>query len=222
MYTDSDDGVLPTIIMALLSVLVVLFGFIIMHDKAGRDEAELDNVTEKTTQTTELLNLQLSKEYVETGSIEGYQSGSFLGSVGYVQGNSEGKPVTYIYFRYRADNGDIIDRLIPRDDVRLRDDLEPNASAIVEIETTKHREPTYEDIQKDPALCYDVNSFHGHSKEDKREDRRTLPAEKCGKHPDDTPGEWVVDSVKPTVIHVPKGSVIVTINPNMVPDGAKK
>ena len=97
------------------------------------DVTKLDNVTEKTTQTTDLLSLQLSKEQVESGSVEGYQSGSFLGSVGYVQGNSEGKPVTYIYFRYRAENGDIIDRLIPRDDVRLRDDLEPNAAATVEV-----------------------------------------------------------------------------------------
>ena len=145
-----------------------------------------------------------------------------MGSVGYVQGSSEDKPVTYIYFRYRAENGDIIDRLIPRDDVRLRDDLEPNAAATVEVETTKHRESTYEDIQKDPALCYDVNFFHFHGEWDKREDRRALPAEQCGKHPGDKPGDWAVDSVKPTVIHVPKGSIIVTINPNMVPDGAKK
>ena len=216
MYTDSIAKRYVTII-SIMCVLVSIFvgGGII-------DASKLDNVTEKTTKTTDLLSLQLSKEQVESGSVEGYQSGSFLGSVGYVQGNSEDKPVTYIYFRYRAENGDIIDRLIPRDDVRLRDDLEPNAAATVEVETTKHRESTYEDIQKDPALCYDVNFFHFHGEWDKREDRRALPAEQCGKHPGDKPGDWVVDSVKPTVIHVPKDSVIVTINPNMVPDGAKK
>ncbi|WP_315304995.1 hypothetical protein [Rothia dentocariosa] len=121
--------------------------------------------------------------------------------------------MTYIYLRYRAENGDIIDRLIPRDDVRLRDDLEPNAAATVEIETTKHRKPTYEDIQKDPSLCYDARH---------EPFRDPLPAEKCGKHPDDTPGEWQFDRETPAVVHVPKNSVIVTINPNMVPDGAKK
>lgn len=216
MYTDSIAKRYVTII-SIMCVLVSIFvgGGII-------DASKLDNVTEKTIQTTDLLSLQLSKEQIESGSVEGYQSGSFLGSVGYVQGSSEDKPVTYIYFRYRAENGDIIDRLIPRDDVRLRDDLEPNTAATVEVETTKHRESTYEDIQKDPALCYDVNFFHFHGEWDKREDRRALPAEQCGKHPGDKPGDWVVDSVKPTVIHVPKGSIIVTINPNMVPDGAKK
>lgn len=216
MYTDSIAKRYVTII-SIMCVLVSIFvgGGII-------DASKLDNVTEKTTQTTDLLSLQLSKEQIESGSVEGYQSGSFLGSVGYVQGSSEDKPVTYIYFRYRAENGDIIDRLIPRDDVRLRDDLEPNAAATVEVETTKHRESTYEDIQKDPACCYDVNFFHFHGEWDKREERRALPAEQCGKHPGDAPGDWVVDSVKPTVIHVPKGSIIVTINPNMVPDGAKK
>lgn len=216
MYTDSIAKRYVTII-SIMCVLVSIFvgGGII-------DASKLDNVTEKTIQTTDLLSLQLSKEQIESGSVEGYQSGSFLGSVGYVQGSSEDKPVTYIYFRYRAENGDIIDRLIPRDDVRLRDDLEPNAAATVEVETTKHRESTYEDIQKDPALCYDVNFFHFHGEWDKREERRALPAEQCGKHPGDKTGDWVVDSVKPTVIHVPKGSIIVTINPNMVPDGAKK
>lgn len=216
MYTDSIAKRYVTII-SIMCVLVSIFvgGGII-------DASKLDNVTEKTIQTTDLLSLQLSKEQIESGSVEGYQSGSFLGSVGYVQGSSEDKPVTYIYFRYRAENGDIIDRLIPRDDVRLRDDLEPNTAATVEVETTKHRESTYEDIQKDPALCYDVNFFHFHGEWDKREERRALPAEQCGKHPGDKPGDWVVDSVKPTVIHVPKGSIIVTINPNMVPDGAKK
>ena len=181
-----------------------------------------DKAAQKTTRTADLFQLQVSKEQVESSSFEGRTGGSILGNVGYVQGSSEGKPVTYIYLRYRAENGDIVDRLIPRDKVRLRDDLEPGAAATVEIETTKYREPTYEDIQKDPALCYDVNSFHGHSEWDKREDRSALPAEKCGKHPDDKPGDWVEDSVKPTVIHVPKDSVIVTINPNMVPDGAKR
>lgn len=206
-------GVLAVIFMIAPSIFI----------DVNTTRAKLDDyVVEETVQTKDLLSLQLSKEQVESSSFEGRTGGSILGNVGYVQGSSEGKPVTYIYLRYRAENGDIVDRLIPRDKVRLRDDLEPGAAATVEIETTKHREPTYEDIQKDPALCYDVNSFYFHGEWDKREDRRTLPAEECGKHPDDKPGEWVVNSVKPTVIHVPKGSVIVTINPNMVPDGAKK
>ena len=169
--------------------------------------------TQKTTRTTDLLQLQLSKEQVESSSFEGRASGSALGNVGYVQGSSEGKPVTYIYIRYRAENGDIIDRLIPRDQVRLRDDLAPNAPATVEIDVVKKREPSYEDIQKDPSLCYDAHfDFLPDS----------LPAEECGKHPGDTPDEWQLERETPTIVHVPKNSVIVTINPNMVPDGAKK
>lgn len=35
-------------------------------------------------------------------------------------------------------------------------------------------------------------------------------------------GEWKFDHEDPIVVHVPQDSVIVTINPNMVPDGAKK
>ena len=86
----------------------------------------------------------MSKEQVESSSFEGRTGGSILGNVGYVQGSSEGKPVTYIYLRYRAENGDIVDRLIPSDDVRLRDDLEPGAAATVDLEVVKTREASYE------------------------------------------------------------------------------
>lgn len=200
------------IFFGVLAVIFMIIPAVIIDANATRAKLD-DYVVEKTVQTTDLLSLQLSKEQVESSSFEGRTGGSILGNVGYVQGSSEGKPVTYIYLRYRAENGDIIDRLIPRDDVRLRDDLEPNAAATVEIETTKHRKPTYEDIQKDPSLCYDARH---------EPFRDPLPAEKCGKHPDDTPGEWQFDRETPAVVHVPKNSVIVTINPNMVPDGAKK
>lgn len=200
------------IFIGVIALIFMIIPAVIIDANATRAKLD-DRVVEKTVQTTDLLSLQLSKEQVESSSFEGRTGGSILGNVGYVQGSSEGKPVTYIYLRYRAENGDIIDRLIPRDNVRLRDDLEPNAAATVEIETTKHRKPTYEDIQKDPSLCYDARH---------EPFRDPLPAEKCGKHPDDTPGEWQFDRETPAVVHVPKNSVIVTINPNMVPDGAKK
>lgn len=200
------------IFIGVIALIFMIIPAVIIDANATRAKLD-DRVVEKTVQTTDLLSLQLSKEQVESSSFEGRTGGSILGNVGYAQGSSEGKPVTYIYLRYRAENGDIIDRLIPRDDVRLRDDLEPNAAATVEIETTKHRKPTYEDIQKDPSLCYDARH---------EPFRDPLPAEKCGKHPDDTPGEWQFDRETPAVVHVPKNSVIVTINPNMVPDGAKK
>ena len=139
------------IFIGVIALIFMIIPAVIIDANATRAKLDDADVIEKTTQTTELLSLQLSKEQVESSSFEGRTGGSILGNIGYVQGSSEGKPVTYIYIRYRADNGDIIDRLIPRDQVRLRDDLEPNAAAKVEIETTKHREPTYEDIQKDPA-----------------------------------------------------------------------
>lgn len=180
--------------------------------------------TQTTTRTADLFQLQVSKEQVESSSFEGRTGGSILGNVGYVQGSSEGKPVTYIYLRYRAENGDIVDRLIPSDDVRLRDDLEPGAAATVDLEVVKTREASYEDIQKDPTLCYDASIFNGHDPNPyaPKENRHSLPAESCGKHPDDKPGEWNFDHEDPIVVHVPQDSVIVTINPNMVPDGAKK
>ena len=209
-----------TIIFCAFAVLILLcvINFILFFNTYllspnPKQVPQTDAATQETTRTTDLLQLQLSKEQVESSSFEGGTSGNILGNVGYVQGSSEGKPVTYIYIRYRAENGDIIDRLIPRDQVRLRDDLAPNAPATVEINVVKKREASYEDIQKDPSLCYDAHYEFI---------RDNLPAEECGKHPGDTPDEWQLDSETPTVVHVPKNSVIVTINPNMVSDGAKK
>ena len=209
-----------TIIFCAFAVLLLLcvINFILFFNTYllspnPKQVPQTDAATQETTRTTDLLQLQLSKEQVESSSFEGGTSGNILGNVGYVQGSSEGKPVTYIYIRYRAENGDIIDRLIPRDQVRLRDDLAPNAPATVEINVVKKREASYEDIQKDPSLCYDARH---------EPFRDPLPAEKCGKHPGDTPGEWQLERETPAVVHVPKNSVIVTINPNMVSDGAKK
>ncbi|WP_315243447.1 hypothetical protein [Rothia aeria] len=159
-----------------------------------------------TTRTHELMGLQLSKEQVQTGSLEGHVSGDFLSTVGYVTGSFDGRPVTYIYIRYRAENGDIIDRLIPRDEVRLRDDLKPGEAATLEIHTVKTRRATYEDIQKDPSLCYKDGP---------------VPPEMCGRTANEIPAEWNVDHEE-LVVHVPKDAIIVTINPNMVPEGAKK
>lgn len=187
---------------------------------------------QESTRTHELLSLQISKEQVQSGSLEGEIHEGFLGSVGYIQGSFEGRPVTYIYIRYREESGDIIDRLIPRDQVRLRDDLENGKAATLEIHTVKKRDATYEDIQHDPSLCYEgstlrdlLANFMG-LPSGKRMSIFTrkgtpLPAEECGRHETDAPKDWEMDSEE-LVVHVPKDAIIVTINPNMVPEGAKK
>lgn len=208
-----SKAIIVFIVVSLIGIVVNILSF---------PYPKTDIAYHITSRTTDLLHLQLSKEQVESGSLEGHTGGSILGNVGYVQGSSEGKPVTYIYIRYRADNGDIIDRLIPRDQVRFRDDLASGEAAKVELEIVKKREASYEDIQQDPSLCYDINIFRGNDPYAPKEKHHSLPAEKCGKNPGDTPGEWQFERETPAVVHVPKNSVIVTINPNMVPDGAKK
>jgi len=207
------------ILIVLFIVFVVVFGLWNVWNDLSNERPHTRQAKQETTRTIDLLSLQLSKEQVETGSFEGRTGGSIIGNVGYVQGSSEGKPVTYIYIRYRAENGDIIDQLLPRDQVRLRDDLAPGEAATVDIKVVKKREATYEDIQENPSLCYDAHPFHGGLD---NPSSAPLPADKCGKHPGDKPSEWQFDYEVPSVIHVPKDSVIVTINPNMVPDGAKK
>ena len=152
--------------------------------------------------------------------------------MGYVQGSFDGRPVTYIYLRYRDEGGDIIDRLIPRDQVRLRDDLANGAPATIEIHTVKKRDATYEDIQRDPSLCYEgstlrdlLANFVGSPSGQKRSiftrKGTPLPAEECDRYKTDAPKDWELDSEE-LVVHVPKDAIIVTINPNMVPEGAKK
>ena len=206
-----------------LGLILGLYVCTILWQFGAFDEnPRLDQAVQTTTHTSELLQLQLSKEQVESASVQGSVSGNFLSTVGYVQGTSDGHPVTYIYLRYRAENGDIIDRLIPRDQVRLRDDLKPGEAARVDIETMKKRTATYSDIQQDPTLCYESNPLRGSSQYSPKEKRVPLAAEKCGRHSDDAQEEWVTEREAPTVVHVPKDAIIVTINPNMVPEEAKK
>ena len=216
-----EENLVDLITKILLCILVTIIAFVILY-WAAIPRPHKATATQHITRTTELLQLQLSKEQVESGSMEGHTSGSFLGSVGYVQGSSEGKPETYIYIRYRADNGDIIDRLIPRDKVRLRDDLEPNSAATVDFDVIKRRTATYEDVQKDPHLCYDTNIFRGNDPWGAPEKNHPLPAEDCRINPDSPQEDWSLESEEPMVIHLPKGAIITTINPNMVPDAAQK
>jgi len=196
-----DSPAKPFVALLLFLAAFITVSIFMLSLSPTRGQAVQD-----TTRTHELMGLQLSKEQVQTGSLEGHVSGDFLSTVGYVQGSFDGRPVTYIYIRYRAENGDIIDRLIPRDEVRLRDDLKPGEAATLEIHTVKTRRATYEDIQKDPSLCYKDGP---------------VPPEMCGRKANEIPEEWKVDHEE-LVVHVPKDAIIVTINPNMVPEGAKK
>ena len=196
-----DSPAKPFVALLLFLAAFITVSIFMLSLSPTRGQAVQD-----TTRTHELMGLQLSKEQVQTGSLEGHVSGDFLSTVGYVQGSFDGRPVTYIYIRYRAENGDIIDRLIPRDEVRLRDDLKPGEAATLEIHTVKTRRATYEDIQKDPSLCYEDGP---------------VPPEMCGRKANEIPEEWKVDHEE-LVVHVPKDAIIVTINPNMVPEGAKK
>jgi len=212
-----DSPAKPLIALLLFLAAFITVSIFMLSLSPTRGQAVQD-----TTRTHELMGLQLSKEQVQTGSLEGHVSGDFLSTVGYVTGSFDGRPVTYIYIRYRAENGDIIDRLIPRDQVRLRDDLKPGEAARVDIETMKKRTATYSDIQQDPTLCYESNPLRGSSQYSPKEKRVPRAAEKCGRHSDDAQEEWVTEREAPTVVHVPKDAIIVTINPNMVPEEAKK
>ena len=169
-------------------------------------DAARGTATQETTRTHELLSLQLSKEQIQSGSLDGH-------------------PVTYIYVRYRAENGDIIDRLIPRDEVRLRDDLAAGEAATLEIQSIKSRKATYEDIQQHPELCSDDSLIRGFIAATFLDGEggygSPVPAEKCDRHADEKPEDWNLDREN-LVVHVPKDSIIVTINPNMVPESAKK
>lgn len=211
---------LLSISLLCTSTLFVLTG---CHPGSYHDFSQDIHVGEATkteSRTTDLMQLQLSKDQVESGSVQGSSQGYVVGNLAYVsgysegsvQGSSESKPTLYVYLRYHSQNGDIEDLLIPRDRISLRDDLAPGTKATLELQVKKKRAATFEDIRKDESLCY------------KGEDssRTPQPANSCGKHSYDKPEDWVFESESPSVIHIPKDSVVVSVNPNLVPADAKK
>ena len=203
------------------STLFVLTG---CHPGSYHDFSQdiyVGEATKTESRTTDLMQLQLSKDQVESGSVQGSSQGYVVGNLAYVsgyqegsvQGSSESKPVLYVYLRYRSQNGDIEDLLIPRERISLRDDLAPGTKATLELQVKKKkRAATFEDIRKDESLCY----------KGKDSSRTPQPANSCGKHSYDKPEEWVFESESPSVIHIPKDSVVVSVNPNLVPADAKK
>ena len=92
------------ILIVLFIVFVVVFGLWNVWNDLSSELPHTRQAKQKTTRTIDILSLQLSKEKVQTGSFEGRTGGSIIGNVGYAQGNSEGKPVIYIYTLYRAAN----------------------------------------------------------------------------------------------------------------------
>ena len=66
-----------------LALILGLFVNVILWDSGFFDEnPRLDQAVQTSTHTSDLLQLQLSKEQVESASVQGSVSGNFLSTVG--------------------------------------------------------------------------------------------------------------------------------------------
>ena len=117
------------ILIVLFIVFVVIFGLWNVWNDLSSEWSYTRQSKQKTTRTIDILSLYLSKEKVQTGSFEGRTGGSIIGNVGYAQGNSEGKPVIYIYTRYRAAN--------------MNDDAAPTQAPFTDVNS---KSPFYREI----------------------------------------------------------------------------
>ena len=76
-----DSPAKPFVALLLFLAAFITVSIFMLSLSPTRGQAVQD-----TTRTHELMGLQLSKEQVQTGSLEGHVSGDFLSTVGYVTG----------------------------------------------------------------------------------------------------------------------------------------
>lgn len=194
---------------AILAIALIIIG--VNGFRACSDQGVTPLIDDHWGYTTQLTSLHLDQSQTLHGTTHGETTGSILGSVGYVNGQIDGKPGLYMYIRYQDEHGNIIDKLIPRDKVSLREDATEQQGSI-EFKGSWERTATKQEFR-----------------ENKHKNQETFfPARE--KNADDNPtprpcftqvencwdGASKNDTDVNIIVHIPKGAIIPDIDPNTI------
>jgi hypothetical protein len=145
------------------------------------------------------------------------------GDMFYVDGQIDGKPELFVYYRYVDDRGVVQDKLTPRKDVELVEDLPTGAAAVVEfnadytrVMTTSEVEARYKPRDISVGDVFGVMFINQKKATPEKQPRPCFTeVETC-----DTKAKK--SDTKPRIsIHLPKGAIIKHIDPNTIHRGGK-
>ena len=166
-------------------------------------------------QRIELKGMELSQDQVIHGETHG--------DMFYVDGQIDGKPELFVYYRYIDDRGVVQDKLTPRKNVELVEDLPVGAAAVVEFNADYRRVMTTSEVEnKYRRGNLPADSVFGLMFVDKKKAVPEKQPRPCFTEVETCDAKAKTSDTKPRIsIHLPKGAVIQKIDPNTIYRGGK-
>lgn len=156
---------------------------------------------------TDLIGLSLNQDQVSHAETKGYVAGNIVFTYGSIQGTQDSKPEMFAYYRYKDERGAVMDKLVPRDQVTIKEDLPKGSTSHIEVHVDYKREATRKE-------AFNTGSSLGVLKatKDTPDPRPCLTkVESC------TQDDAKRDDTNPQVtVHVPEGTIISTVDPNTI------
>ncbi len=164
--------------------------------------------TDHWNQRIELKGMELSQDQVIHGEAHG--------DMFYVDGQIDGKPELFVYYRYVDDRGVVQDKLTPRKNVEIVEDLPVGAPAVVEFNADYSRIMTTSEVEskyKRGGLSVLI---------DKKKATPEKQQRPCFTEVETCEARARTSDTKPKIsIHLPKGAIIKHIDPNSIHRGGK-
>lgn len=143
----------------------------------------------------------------------------------YVDGQVDGKPELFVYYRYVDDRGVVQDKLTPRKDVEIVEDLPTDAASYVEFSADYRRVMTKQewvDSHPNREIFGVFTQVHEGLVINKDKATTEKQAPPCFTEVETCTGDTRTSDVKPKIsVHLPKGAIIEHIDPNTIHKGDK-
>lgn len=154
---------------------------------------------------TDLIGLSLNQNQASHAETKGHVAGNIVFTYGIIQGPQDFKSEMFTYYRYKDERGAVMDKLIPRDQVTIKEDLPKDSTSYIEIHVTYKREVTKKEAYNSdfPLAMYKAK--------DTPDPRPCLTkVESCTQ-------DAKRDETNPQVtVHVPEGTIISTVDPSTI------
>ena len=153
---------------------------------------------------TDLIGLSLNQDQASHAETKGHVAGNIVFTYGSTQGVQASKPAMFTYYRYTDDHGAVMDKLVPRDQVTIKEDLPKGSTSHIEVHVDYKREATRKEA---------VNTGLGVLKATKD----TPDPRPCFTKVESCTQDAERDDTDPQVtVHVPEGTIISTVDPNTI------
>ena len=213
-FRKNPKGVIGALIVLLLSCALSLA--VAVNIATGNSIFGFAPRTEDHwNQRIELKGMDLSQDQVIHGEAH---SDMF-----YVDGQIDGKPELFVYYRYVDDRGVVQDKLTPRKNVEIVEDLPAGLAAVVEFNADYSRVMTTSEVEnKYRRGNLPADSVFGLMFVDKKKAVPEKQQRPCFTEVETCDAGAKTSDTKPRIsIHLPKGAVIQKIDPNTIHKGGK-